>query len=61
VIQAHVHEGVIDFPALRDEALARGFDGYFALEYQWEEGWLDFTRLDCVAETAAMRDLTLAG
>jgi sugar phosphate isomerase/epimerase len=59
VIQARVGEGTIDFPELRDRALATRYDGYFALEYQWEEGWLDFTRVDCITESANLRDLIL--
>jgi sugar phosphate isomerase/epimerase len=59
VVQARVAEGTIDFRALRDRLLDDGYEGYFALEYQWEEGWHDFTRVDCIAETADMRDLML--
>lgn len=59
LVQARVGEGTIDYAALRDRLLGDGYDGYFALEYQWEEGWLDFTRVDCISETAAMRDLML--
>ena len=58
-LQTRLAEGTIDYPALRDKLLARGYDGYFAIEYQWEEGWLDFTHVDCIAETADMRDLML--
>lgn len=60
VMQARTSEGAIDFPALRDQLDAHGYDGYLALEYQWEE-WLDCTRVDCIAETAALRDLLLDG
>lgn len=58
--QARVSEGTIDYAALRNRLLGAGYDGYFTLEYQWEEGWLDFTHVDCISETAAMRDLMLA-
>jgi sugar phosphate isomerase/epimerase len=61
VIQARTHEGVVDFVRIRDTLLERGYSGYFALEYQWEDGWLDFSRVDCIAETADMRDLLLNG
>lgn len=61
VIQARTHEGVIDFPRIRDDLLALGYDGYFALEYQWEDGWLDFSRVDCIAETADTRAVLLDG
>lgn len=57
--QARTQEGTIDFPQLRDRLLDGGYEGYFSAEYQWEEGWLDFTRLDCISETAEMRDLML--
>jgi sugar phosphate isomerase/epimerase len=58
-IQTRLREGVIDFADLRDRLLAAGYDGYFALEYQWEEGSPDFTHVDCIAETAQLRDLML--
>jgi sugar phosphate isomerase/epimerase len=61
VIQARTHEGVVDFVRIRDTLLGMGYSGYFALEYQWEDGWLDFSRVDCIAETADMRDLLLDG
>jgi sugar phosphate isomerase/epimerase len=56
-IQTRVQEGVIDFPALRDRLLAGGYAGYFALEYQWEDGSPDFSHVDCITETAELRDL----
>jgi sugar phosphate isomerase/epimerase len=59
VVQARTHEGTIDFVRIRDLLLAQGYEGYFALEYQWEDGWLDFTRVDCLSETAETRDLLL--
>ena len=58
-MQTRTREGTIDFVAVRDALLALGYDGYFALEYQWEDGWLDFSRVDCIAETAESRDLLL--
>jgi sugar phosphate isomerase/epimerase len=61
VIQARTHEGVIDFVRIRDALLDFGYKGYFALEYQWEDGWLDFSHVDCIAETADMRDVLLNG
>ncbi len=61
VIQARTHEGVVDFVRIRDTLLGMGYSGYFALEYQWEDGWLDFSRVDCIAETVDMRDLLLNG
>lgn len=61
VIQARVGEGTVDFPRVRDALLALGYTGYFAVEYQWEDGWGDFTRVDCISETRDMRDLLLTG
>jgi sugar phosphate isomerase/epimerase len=58
-MQTRTREGTIDFVAVRDALLALGYDGHFALEYQWEDGWLDFSRVDCIAETAESRDLLL--
>jgi sugar phosphate isomerase/epimerase len=61
VIQARTHEGVIDFAQIRDTLLGMGYEGYFAVEYQWEDGWLDFSRVDCIAETADTRAVLLDG
>lgn len=61
VVQARTHEGVVDFVRIRDTLLGNGYSGYFALEYQWEDGWLDFSRVDCIAETADMRDVLVSG
>lgn len=61
VMQARAREGAIDFHRLRDGLLASGYDAYFGLEYQWEEHWLDFTRVDCITETADLRALVLYG
>jgi sugar phosphate isomerase/epimerase len=61
VIQARTNEGVIDFVRIRDALLGMGYDGYFAIEYQWEEGWLDFAHVDCIAETADTRAVLLNG
>lgn len=58
-MQLRVHEGEIDFARLMARLRDSGYDGYLALEYQWEE-WLDCTRLDCISETADLRDLLLA-
>jgi sugar phosphate isomerase/epimerase len=61
VIQARTREGEIDFERVRDDLLGQGYTGYFCIEYQWEDGWGDFTRVDCISETADMRDLLLEG
>jgi sugar phosphate isomerase/epimerase len=58
-IQARASEGTIDYPRLRDRLLDDGYEGYFALEYQWEDGWLDLSHVDCISETAEMRDVLL--
>jgi sugar phosphate isomerase/epimerase len=59
VIQARVREGAIDFQRVRDKLLDMGYSGFFALEYQWEDAWLDFSRVDCISESADARDLLL--
>lgn len=61
LMQTRVDEGDIDFHLLRDGLVAAGYDGWLAVEYQWEEGWLDFTRVDCISETAELRALMLEG
>jgi hypothetical protein len=38
---------------------ARGYTGYLALEYTWQE-WLNCNRVDTVGESALLRDLLLA-
>jgi sugar phosphate isomerase/epimerase len=58
-IQARTSEGTIDLPGIRDRLLDQGYEGYFAIEYQWEEGWLDFSHVDCISETAQTRDILL--
>jgi sugar phosphate isomerase/epimerase len=58
-MQLRVGDGEIDFPRLLGRLREAGYDGYLALEYQWEE-WLDCNRVDCISETAALRDVLLA-
>ncbi len=60
MVQARTHEGTLDFVRIRDLLLAGGYAGYFAVESQWEDGWLDFSRVDCVSETAETRDVLLS-
>jgi len=58
-MQTPTNEGAIDFVRLRDRLEARGYEGYLALEFQWEE-WMDCRRVDCISETAELRDLLRA-
>jgi sugar phosphate isomerase/epimerase len=58
-MQLPAREGTIDFPLLVERLEAERYDGYLCLEYQWEE-WLDSNRVDCISETAELRDLVLA-
>jgi sugar phosphate isomerase/epimerase len=58
-MQLPTHAGVIDFACLVEQLDAAGYDGYLTLEYQCEE-WLDCNRVDCISETAALRDVLLA-
>jgi hypothetical protein len=39
-----------------DRLSERGYPGYLGLEYQWDE-WMDFNRVDCISETAELRDV----
>jgi hydroxypyruvate isomerase len=58
VMQARAEEGSIDFQRVTEKLNAGGYRGYLALEYQHEE-WLDCQRVDCISETAALRDIVL--
>jgi sugar phosphate isomerase/epimerase len=59
VMQAPAHEGAIDFPRLLERLAQARYGGYLCLEYQSEE-WLECNRVDCISETASLRDLLLA-
>jgi sugar phosphate isomerase/epimerase len=59
VMQARATEGIIDFAAMLRALDAAGYEGYLAIEYQCEE-WLECRRVDCISETADMRDLIVA-
>ncbi len=58
IIQAPVHEGSIDLVRFLRSLDDAGYDGYLAIEYQWERA-MDFNRVDCIGETASLRDLIL--
>jgi sugar phosphate isomerase/epimerase len=58
-MQLPARTGVIDFRLLVERLRAGGYEGYLCLEYQWEE-WLDCNRVDCISETAELRDVLLA-
>jgi sugar phosphate isomerase/epimerase len=58
VMQARTREGTIDFAAVLDALEAAEYQGFLAIEYQCEE-WLECRRVDCITETAEMRDLVL--
>jgi hypothetical protein len=57
-MQARAREGTIDFSAVLDALETESYGGALAIEYQCEE-WLECHRVDCVTETAEMRDLVL--
>jgi sugar phosphate isomerase/epimerase len=57
-MQLPTGEGEIDFARLARTLGEHGYEGYLTLEYQWEE-WLDCHRVDCVSETALLRDVLL--
>lgn len=58
-MQLPAREGAIDFSRLLVQLREIDYGGYLTLEYQWEE-WLDCHRVDCVSETAELRDLLVA-
>ena len=57
-MQTPARKGVIDYGLLLDRIAEAGYRGYLGLEYQWDE-WMDFNRVDCISETAELRDLLL--
>lgn len=58
-MQLRAREGAIDFVRLVRTLARHGYDGYLTLEFQWEE-WLDCHRVDCLSETAELRDVLRA-
>ena len=59
-MQRPARYGAIDFALLVQRLDTAGYEGFLCLEYQWEE-WLDCNEVDCISETAELRDLLLAG
>ena len=58
MMQARASEGTIDFPRLLRAFQQAGYHGHFALEYEWDE-WMDCTNVDCISESALLRDIFL--
>ncbi len=56
LIQAVSSEGTVDYRRIIRALEAGGYPGYFAIEYVWDD-WMDTNRVDCISETALMRDL----
>ena len=59
LLQTRLDDGTIDFVRFLHKLEAAGYSGCFGLEYQWDD-WLECNRVDCIAETACLRDLVLA-
>lgn len=57
-MQTRANEGTIDFLALLQALQQAGYSGYLSLEYCWEE-WMGLNDVDCVCETAVLRELLL--
>jgi sugar phosphate isomerase/epimerase len=57
-MQAPARKGTIDYGLLLGRLADAKYGGYLATEYQWDE-WMDFNRVDCISETAELRDLLL--
>ena len=58
-MQLPLQDGTIDFEAFIVMLERHNYDAWFGIEYQWEE-WLGCYNVDCISETATMRDLFLA-
>ena len=58
VMQATAKDGTLDFPRIIRALQQAGYQGFFCLEYVWDE-WLDTNRVDCISETALLRDVFL--
>lgn len=58
-MQARTGEGTVDFEALIQRLAEVDYGGYLAFEFIWME-WLGCTDVDCVSETAALRERILA-
>jgi sugar phosphate isomerase/epimerase len=55
-LQAAGDAGTIDFVDIMHRLASRGYDGFVAVEYVWQE-WRDNNRVDVVSETVMLRDL----
>jgi sugar phosphate isomerase/epimerase len=55
-MQTPARQGDIDYGVLLAALAAAGYSGFLGLEYQWDH-WMDFNRVDCISETAELRDL----
>lgn len=58
-LQVRVAEDAIGWASVVATLRSAGYEGYFALEYVWQE-WLDCDRVDTVAESALLRDVLVA-
>lgn len=58
-LQVRVEEDAIDWTRIVAMQQQRGYAGWFALEYTWQD-WLDCNRVDTVGESVLLRDLLLA-
>jgi sugar phosphate isomerase/epimerase len=58
-LQVRVAEDAIDWGPVAATLRAGGYEGYFALEYVWQE-WLGCHKVDTVAESALLRDVLVA-
>ncbi|RFU83896.1 sugar phosphate isomerase/epimerase [Streptomyces triticagri] len=54
-LQVAVEEDTIDWPSLVTPLRRQGYEGYWGLEFVWQE-WMDCNRVDTVAESALLRD-----
>jgi sugar phosphate isomerase/epimerase len=55
-MQATSQEGTIDYERIIRRLESDGYRGFFSLEYFWDD-WADSKKVDCISETALLRDL----
>ena len=58
-IQARWEDGIIDVAAEVGLLKRHGYDGFLALEYEFDPGWMEMDRVDVVTESIKMRNAVI--